>query len=52
MYIDVPSILFVVIGDIVIVDYEGERFPGKITAIQDAGAKVSTMMKNKQRGWR
>ena len=39
------------LGDIVIVDYEGAHFPGKVTEVDDDGAKVSTLTKCRK-GWK
>ena len=39
-------------GEFVIVQYEGQQFPGKVTSVENEGAVVSTLTKCKQNGWR
>ena len=36
----------------VLISYEGEHYPGKVVKVGDDGVVVSTMIKNKQDGWR
>ena len=45
--------LSVSVGDFVIVSYEGSSFPGKVTEVDEEGAKVSTLTKcGRGKGWR
>ena len=39
-------------GEFVIVQYEGQQFPGKVTSVENEGAVVSTLTKCKRNGWR
>ena len=39
------------VGTFVIVQYEGSRFPGKVTSCDEEGARVSTLKKCKHVGW-
>ena len=39
-------------GEFVIVQYEGQRFLGKVTKIESEGAVVSTLTKCKRSGWK
>ena len=39
-------------GEFVIVQYEGQKFPGKVTKIESEGAVVSTLTKCKRSGWK
>ena len=42
----------IAVDKFVIVSYQGQQFPGKVTAILDDGATVSTLTKCKTTGWR
>ena len=39
-------------GEFVIVQYEGQKFPGKVTSVMSEGAVVSTLTKCKRIGWK
>ena len=36
----------------VIVQYEGQQFPGKVTSVESEGAVVSVLTKCKRKGWK
>ena len=42
----------VTVGQFVMVDYEGSKFPGQVTSLEKDGAVVSVLAKSKAEGWR
>ena len=39
-------------GEYIIVEYDGQQFPGKVTSVESEGAVVTTLTKCKRNGWR